>query len=268
MEFKVLRKGNENYNKYPTDDIKVAQRFANSLKKELNEFLIGVVVFGSSVRKETTHRSDIDVLVIIDDTTTVLTDSIIEGYRIIVENLMNKISTKLHVTSMTFTSYWEHVRNGDPILVNILRDGVALLDTGFFQPVQELLKQGRVRPSEESIWRYYGRAPRTLLNSRWHVLQATLDLYWGVIDAAHAALMRANQIPPNPNHVAEMLNKVFVKHKMLEKKYVETMRRFYKLSKMITHREIKEIKGHEYEKYYYEADEFIKRMRKLIQKKH
>jgi len=65
-----------------------------------------------------------------------------------------------------------------------------------------------------------------------------------------------------------MLNKVFVKHKMLEKKYVETMRRFYKLSKMITHREIKEIKGHEYEKYYYEADEFIKRMRKLIQKKH
>jgi uncharacterized protein (UPF0332 family) len=134
--------------------------------------------------------------------------------------------------------------------------------------MQELLRQGRVRPSEESIWRYYGRAPKTLLNSRWHILQATLDLYWGVIDAAHAALMRANQIPPTPDHVSDMLNKIFVKHKMLEKKYVLTMQRFYKLSKMITHREIKEIKGHEYEKYYYEADDFIKRMRKLIQKKH
>ena len=123
-----------------------------------------------------------------------------------------------------------------------------------------------LRPSEESIWRYFGRAPRTLLNSRWHVLQATLDLYWSVIDAAHAALMRANQIPPTPEHVADMLEKVYVRKKLLDKKHVATMRKFYKLSKNITHRQIEEVGGIEYEKLYREADTFVQVMRRLVEK--
>ena len=266
MEFKVQRKGNENIHKYPTDDLEIARRFGNHLKKELGEFLIGVVVFGSTTRRQTSIASDIDVLIITDDTTTIITEPLIEAYRLIVENLMSTISRKLHITSMTFTSFWDHVRAGDPLVVNILRDGIALLDTGFFTPLQILLQNGHIRPSEESIWRYYGRSPKTLVNSRWHVLQATLDLYWAVIDAAHAALMRANQIPPTPEHVADLLDKVYVSRRLLEKRYVDTMRTFYKLSKMITHREIKEIKGPEYEKYYYDADDFVRRMRQLIEK--
>ena len=163
-------------------------------------------------------------------------------------------------------SFWEYAKAGDPVVVNILRDGVALLDSGFFDPLQRLLQQGRVRPSEESIWRYYGRSPRTLLNSRWHLLQATLDLYWGVIDSAHAALMRRNEVPPTPEHVADLLEKVFVRHRLLEKKYAEIMRKFYRLMKMITHREIKEISGQEYEVYYKEAEDFVRRMKHLIEK--
>jgi len=97
-------------------------------------------------------------------------------------------------------------------------------------------------------------------------LQATLDLYWAVIDAAHAALMRRNEVPPTPDHVAEMLERVFVKHRQLDKKYVETMRKFYQLSKKITHREIQEVTGPEYEKYYREADDFVKMMKRLIDK--
>ena len=245
MEFKIQRKENENIHRYPTQDLKIAQRFAQELKNELGDFMISAVAFGSSVRRETTAESDIDVLIISDDASFVINEPLVEGYRIIVEKLIGKISTKLHVTSMTFTSFWEYAKAGDPVVVNILRDGVALIDIGFFEPLQRLLKMGRIRPSEESVWRYFGRSPRTLLNSRWHVLQATLDLYWAVIDAAHAALMRRNEIPPTPEHVADLLERVYVKPKLLEPKYVETMRRFYKLSKMITHREIREVGGDE-----------------------
>ena len=266
MEFKIERKENENLHKYPTDDLKLAQKFSEHLEQELGKFLLGVIVFGSSVRREHTDKSDIDVLVITDDATFVINEAMVETYKIIVENLMAKISMKLHITSMTFTSFWEQVRVSDPVIVNILRDGVALIDTGFFEPLQMLLKQGRMRPSEESVWRYYGRAPKTLVNSRWHLLQATLDLYWAVIDSAHAALMRKNEIPPTPEHVADLLERVYVKAKLLDSKYVDTMRKFYKLSKIITHREIQEIKGAEFEKYYLEADEFVKVMRKLIER--
>ncbi len=266
MEFKIYKKENENIHRYPTDDLTLAHKFTQELQTELGDFLIGVVIFGSSARRESTAKSDIDVLVITDDTRFTITEPLVEGYRLIVESAIQRISLKLHVTSMTFTAFWEHVKAGDPVVVNILRDGVALLDKGCFEPLQILLKQGRIRPSEESVWRYFGRAPKTLLNSRWHVLQATLDLYWSVIDSAHAALMRKGEIPPTPEHVADMLEKVYVHHKLLEPKYVDIMRRFYKMSKMITHREIKEIKGQEYEQYYLDADDFIRRMKKLIEK--
>lgn len=266
MEFKIKKKENENIHRYPTDDVKVADNFTDKIKTELGDFLKGVVLFGSAVRREATAESDIDVLVVTDDISFQLTDALIETYRVIIENVITRVSRKLHVTSMTLSSFWEYAKVGDPVVVNILRDGVALYDTGFFDPLQALLKQGRIRPSEESVWRYFGRAPRTLTNSRWHLLQATLDLYWAVIDAAHAALMRKNEIPPTPEHVADLLERVFVKHRLLEPKYIETMRKFYKISKMITHREIKEIRGDEYERYMKEASNFVQRMRVLIEK--
>lgn len=266
MEFRIQKRENENIHKYPTDDVKIAQKFAQELKNELGDFLMSVIIFGSSARRESGPESDIDVLAVSDDTKFELSEALIEAYRIIVEKIIVRTSPKLHITSMTFTSFWEYAKAGDPVVVNILRDGVALIDTGFFEPLQVLLKKGRIRPSEESIWRYFGRSPKTLLNSRWHLMQATLDLYWAVIDAAHAALMRAREVPPTPEHVADLLEKTFVQHRQLEKKYVETMRKFYHLSKMITHREIKEIPGAAYDKYYCEADDFVKRMKKLIEK--
>jgi uncharacterized protein (UPF0332 family) len=222
-------------------------------------------LFGSSARRESGTHSDVDVLVITDDANIIITPPLIETYKIIVENLIGKISTKLHVTSMALSAFWESVKAGDPVVVNILRDGVALEDVMFFDPLQHLLKQGRIRPSEESVWRYFGRSPKTLINSRWHLLQAAVDLYWAVIDSAHAALMRKNEIPPSPEHVADMLEQVFVKHKLLERKYVDTMTKFYRLNKAITHRELRELKGEEYEKLYLEADEFVRRMRRLIE---
>ncbi len=264
MQFKVQKRENENMHKYPSQDLGLVQKFADKLQKEFGDFLMGVVAFGSKVRREASDKSDIDVLVVTNDASYQLNNPLVETYRIIVNKMIGEVSPKLHVTSMTFTSFWEYAKAGDPVVVNILRDGIAIMDTGFFDPLQRLLKNGRIRPSEEAVWRYFGRAPKTLVNSRWHLLQATLDLYWAVIDAAHAALMRKNEIPPTPDHVADLLERVFVKHKLLEKKYVETMRKFYKISKMITHREIQEISGQEFEKYYHEADEFVKRMKKLI----
>ncbi|MDP3990498.1 MAG: nucleotidyltransferase domain-containing protein [archaeon] len=265
MEFRIQKKENENIYKYPTEDVQLAQKLADGIRKEFQDFVLAVVVFGSSARQQATSESDIDVLIINDDSTYIITEALIESYRIIVGEVIQKISNRFHITSMTFTSFWDHARNGDPIVTNILRDGIAVLDSGFFDPLQKLLKEGKIRPTRESVWRYFGRAPKTLLNSQWHVLQATLDLYWAVIDSAHAALMRANQIPPSPEHVADLLETTYVNRKLLEKRYVDLMRKFYKLSKDITHRHIQHVSGREFDLCYLEADEFVKRMKKLVE---
>jgi len=265
MRFTILPKTNPNLYKYPTEDYTVAKAFAKRLKNEFGDFLKCVVLFGSAARRTRGPKGDIDVLVVVDDLAMRMTREVVEAYKLIVEKTVAKVSTRLHVTSMTITSFWEYVRAGDPVAINILRDGVPLIDPGIFEPLQALLIQGRIRPTKESVWVYFGRAPRTIVNAKWHLLQATLDLYWAVIDAAHAALMHVGEIPPTPEHVADLLRERLVKKKLLEPKYAETMEKFYKLMKKITHREIKEIRGEEFDKLLKETDEFVKRMKRFIE---
>jgi predicted nucleotidyltransferase/uncharacterized protein (UPF0332 family) len=265
MKFDIPRKEHPNIEKYERHEVDTSHKFANEIYKEMGSLIRAVVLFGSAARKKTSVKSDVDVLVIIDDLTISLSPEVVEAYRVIVNKAIVKVSTRLHITTLRFTSFWEYIRNGDPIGINILRDGVALIDSGFFEPLQALLKKGRIRPTSESIWTYYIRAPNTLHNSRWHLLQASIDLYWAVIDSAHAVLMKYGEIPPTPEHVADLLEHKLVRKRLLEKKYVITMRNFYKLMKMITHREIKEIRGEEYERYYRQAESFVKRMRAFIE---
>jgi len=265
MKFDIPRKEHPNIEKYERHEVDTVHRFSNELYKELGSLVRGIVLFGSSARKKATVKSDIDVLVILDDLTISMSPEVVDAYRVIVNKIIVRVSTRLHITTLRFTSFWDYIRNGDPIGINILRDGVAIIDSGFFEPLQALLKKGRIRPTSESIWTYYIRAPNTLHNSKWHLLQASIDLYWAVIDAAHAALMKHGEIPPTPEHVADLLEEKLVKKKLLEHKYVATMRHFYKLMKMITHREIEEIKGEEYDRYYREAEDFVQRMRQFIE---
>ena len=216
MKFVVKQKKlHDNIVNYPNTDVTIAKSFARRLHNEFGDFLKVAVLFGSTARNQAVERSDIDVLIVVDDLSIRMTKEVIEAYKLIVEKTIGKVSTRLHVTSLTLTSFWEYARAGDPVAINILRDGVALIDIGIFEPLQALLIQGRIRPTTESIWSYFGRSPRTLINSQWHIMQATLDLYWAVIDSAHAALMKTGEIPPSPDHVADLLEEKLVKTQQL-----------------------------------------------------
>tara|TARA_Y100000310_G_scaffold325725_1_gene389624 strand:- start:3333 stop:4139 length:807 start_codon:yes stop_codon:yes gene_type:complete len=268
LNFKIDNRKNPHLSKYSNDEIKVARKLASRIMEEFGVFIKAIVLFGSAARKTGNAKpGDIDVLVVVNDLNTLMTGEVVETYRVIMERLVRDTSEKLHVTTLKLSNFWDYIRQGDPIAINMLRDGVALVDTGIFDPMQALLYMGRIRPTYESIWTYYSRAPNTLVNSRWHLLQATIDLYWAVIDASHAALMKHGEIPPSPNHVGDMLTNTLVKEKLLEKKYAKIMIDFYVLAKRIMHREVKDITGPQYESYFKQAQDFVKRMKKIIDEK-
>ena len=162
MEFNVKRQQNPNVKGYSRDELTIAYEFARKMHKEFGELIKALVLFGSSARHTVNKQGDIDILVVFDDVTIAPTSEIVEAYRIIVEKLVADTSMRLHITTVKLTTFWEYVRAGDPVGMNILRDGVALLDTGFFDPLRALLIRGRIRPSEEAVWTYFARAPRTL----------------------------------------------------------------------------------------------------------
>jgi predicted nucleotidyltransferase len=268
MDFKIEKSTNPNLGKFEEDDLKIAIQFTERLHKEFGELLKAVVLFGSAARPEKKiYENDIDVLIVVNDLGVVLSSELSETYKVILERLIKETSLRIHATTLKFTNFWDYCKDGDPVAINMLRDGIPLLDTGFFEPLQKLLFEGRIRPTQEAVWVYFARAPTTLYNSKWHVLQATLDLYWAVIDSAHAALMSQGELPPTPSHVADLLQEKLADHKLIDQKYVGVCRNFYKLSKMIMHREISEVTGQQYDGYYREANEFVEVMRQFIDRK-
>ncbi len=264
MDFRVQKKEHWNINKYNADDFKLSCRFADVLIKEAPGLLSSIVLFGSSARGDK-KSNDIDILLIVNDVSIILTPESSEAFRIIIEKSAGRISNKFHITTVKLSNFWDYLRLGDPIGLNMLRDGVPLYDSGIFEPAQQLLFQGKIRPSKEAIWVYAARSPNTLQNSQWHVLQATLDLYWAVSDSAHAALMSIGEMPPTPGHLADMLQEKFVKSGFLEKRYAEIMRNMHKIAKMIARREIQEVSGQAYDRYLKEAHDFVSVMKKIIE---
>lgn len=244
--------------------VKLATEFSKLLQKELKDFLKAVVLFGSTVRGDNTKGSDIDVLLVLNDMTIVLSNEVLTSLRVIIENCASKVSGDFHITTMHLSEMWDYARQGDPIVVNILREGMSVYDAGFFQPLQMLLDTGKVRPTKEAVWAYYLRAPKTLKNARQHMQQAVVDMYWAVIDASHAALMHIDVVPGAPHKVADLLQEYFVEKRFLEERYVKTVRKFYKMAKDIGHERLTKVSGKELDKLLLEAHDTVKRMKLLI----
>jgi len=268
VKFKIpIRKTNEH--KYNPAHIKLARRFAKKVYRELGDFIVALTLFGSAARGQSKKNSDIDILVIVDDIHVKLDREIVETYRIIIAKAAADIDPKrLHVQTMAWSAFWEYVRAGDPVAINILRDSIALIDIGFFDPMQILLSAGRIRPTVESIWTYFALAPASMQRAKTHIDMAIVDLYWAAIDSAHAALMSLGEIPPSPSHVAGIIEEKLVKPGHVTQKYADIMRHLYEISKRILHRESSGLDGATYDRYKRLADSFVEVMKKFIDSRH
>jgi hypothetical protein len=268
MRFEIKKRPHPNIARFHGQDYALALAFSQKIVKELGDFLKAVVLFGSASRAVHPGGSnDIDVLLIINDLTVMVTPEVVSAYRVIVENTAQAVSPKLHINTMKMTAVWDYARVGDPLLINILREGVPLHDIGFFEPLQMLLSQGRIRPSKEAVWTYYARTPMTMHNSRMHVMQACIDLYWACVDAAHAALMHVGEMPHLPEDLPMMIDQKLVKPGLAPRSAPAIMKFFYDLQKDITNRKRQGATGQEYDNWAQDAKSFIDMMRGVIERK-
>jgi len=244
------------------ESIRLAEKFADKIVDEY-DFVKAAFINRVSLRQQE-EAKHLPIIVLIDDVSHHLPKTTIERYLNKVQKFISQISETLHVETMKFSKFWELTKQKEPKLLEILREAVILRDDGFVWPMKSLLAQGRIRPSRESTFTYFIRTTSTLKNSRAHIMQATLDLYWAVIDVGHAVLMKLGEIPPKPSHVANMLEERLVKPKKLDKKYPEILRNFYQLSRKILHKQIQEIKGEEFDTYLKEATDFITTMKRFL----
>lgn len=241
-----------------------AYSFAMDVYESIPGIIKSVVLFGSVEKQTMGPKSDIDVLVIVDDTTVAPGRKFIEWYNTEMLQILRRNDPRLHLTTITLTTFWENVRVGEPLIINVLRNGVSLIDTGLFEPIQILLQKGRIRPSKEAIHNALTRAPWHLVRANGRVLAAVVDFYWTVVDSAHAALMSYGEVPPSPEHVEPLLNKAFVSKKMLKKSFLNYYKEIREAAKAVMHGEMIRLSGIDYDRYRLMAQDFEGMMKKLV----
>ena len=246
----------------------IAMDFAAKAYKEFNTMLKSVVLFGSAAREDVTKKSDIDIIILLDDVSIKFDEELISWYRKRLAILLsqNKYQKPLHISSVKLSTWWDELIKGDPVVINILRYGEPLIDMGgFFNPLRILLKEGKIKSTPEAIYTLLERSPSHLAVSRSAMLQAVEGIYWSMVDAAHAALIAANIMPSSPEEVSEVLTTNFVDTKLMDKKYVKYYDIAHKLSKEIAHQERTSIDGKYIDEMFVWADEFLKEMSKLTE---
>jgi hypothetical protein len=77
--------------------------------------------------------------------------------------------------------------------------------------------------------------------------------------------MKVGETPPSPSQVADLMDQRLVKPGLAAKRYADTMRFFYELSKKITHREIRDVPGKKFDEYRALAEHFVDAMKKIIE---
>lgn len=245
----------------------IATDFAMKVYEKFDQMIKSVVLFGSSAKRVSTPDSDIDIIIIIDDVGMRWDQELIAWYREELGKLIkaNPYRKSLHINSVKLSTWWEDLMRGDPVVLNVLRYGDALIDFGgFFNPLRILLKEGKIRSTPESIYTLLQRAPGHMTRAKQSMLAVVDGLYWTMVDAAHAALIAADVMPSSPEAIPEILTKTFVKTKMLNKKYVDYYSEIHSVAKEIIHGALASIRGRELDDWFRKTDSFLGEMAKLV----
>ncbi len=254
--------------------IKIAEIHKTMVLKKFEKYIVSYVLAGSLTQGRATPTSDIDVWVVIDDTDVKkmtraeLKDklrSIIIGMGIEAGE-MTGIKNKLNIQVYILTDFWDSLKEANPIIFTLLRDGVPFYDRGIFMPWKQLLKMGKIKPSPEAIDMFMGGGEQMLKRAQDKIKDIGMeDIYYALLTPSQAALMLYGLPPPTPRETPEALRNIFVKKEsFLEDKYVKTLEKAINLRKDLEHGTKKEVSGKDIDTLLKESNKYLKRIRRLF----
>jgi len=260
------------YDKGLLGALRVAEVHKSLVIRKFEKYVSSYVIAGSLVRGTATKTSDVDVFIIIDDTDVKRMPrlelreklrSIIYQYladAAAISGAKNKLEPQIYL----LTDFWEAVKDAHPVMFTFIRDGVPLYDRGTFIPWKLLLKMGKIKPSPEAIDMFMSSGDKAIQMVNRRLMDVMIDIYYSVLNPSQALLMLYGLPTPTHKETPKVFEEIFyTKEKLIEKKYVLTLEKVVRLFKEYEHGTLKEIKGSEIEGLIKEADEFLKRIKKL-----
>jgi len=261
------------YDKGMLSALKVSEVHKKMVLDKFEKYIVSYVAAGSLFRGDA-NPCDIDVFVVIDDTDVKRMSRIElkDKLRAIIAGMgfeatkLTGIEAQFHVQTYILTDFWDSIKDANPVIFTLLRDGVPLFDRGVFMPWKLLLQMGRIKPSPEAIDMNMDIGEKLLQRVKHKLLSVVgEDLYYAALNPSQAALMLYGLAPPTPKEAVKLLEDVFVKkEKLLEKRYVNILEKIRKTYKDIEHGKITNITGKEIDSLLKLVEEYLKRIKKLF----
>jgi predicted nucleotidyltransferase/uncharacterized protein (UPF0332 family) len=246
--------------------LKEVEEFAKQVLEKYGKYIKCIVMMGSVAREEFKPKSDIDVFVVIDDTSFEITPELHEKIDEDLEKIAEKISDKLSVQpSYTLTEFWDYARVCHPIVYNFIKEGIPIYDTGFFAPIKKLLEMGRIPATREAIESYMEGAPKKLMRAKTvKLLMLAEDCYYAMLNTAQAVLMFMGLAPPVPSKAYDDVKKFLVEPGILEPEYAEWLKEIIEIRKKIEHKELMDVEGKFVDEWIDKAEKFVNKMFSLL----
>lgn len=255
----------------PSKDANSIRAYFLRVLSLFRRYIKSVIIFGSSKTKTgMTNTSDIDIAFIVDDTD--IQKFTLEQLRdrlfVKMAEIARDFSDKIHAQAYPLSEFWGSIIKPNPVILTLLRDGVAVYDTGFFVPIQLLYKTGNIIPTPESINNNVENAEGLIMLAE-NVLSTklSLDLYNAIVAAGQALLMEYGYLPPVPKQVAKELEEIAVeKEKVLSHEDIEKVDEIIKWFKKIDHGEIKSVTGEEFDAKLKDTKHIVEKITGIIDK--
>ncbi len=262
--------------------LEIVKKFSKKVLDKFGKYVKAIVMMGSVARSEFRPTSDIDIFVIIDDTTWKITpelhDQIDEDLEKIADNIPeSKIKIegpdgkeeKINILSVqpsyTLTEFWDYARVAHPIIYNFIKEGVAIYDTGFFAPIKKLLELGRIPSTREAIENYMEGAPKKIMRAKTvKLLMLAEDAYYAMLNSAQAVLMFMGLEPPVPSKAYDEFVKYLVEPGIVEQQYADWLKEIVDIRKKIEHKELMDVSGAFVDEWLDKSEKFVDKMFSLL----
>ncbi len=240
--------------------------------QKFEKYVVSYVVVGSFIRGEATKTSDVDVSIIINDTDVKRMPrlELKERLRAIIYQYVAEaaalagVKNELHIQTYLLTDFWDAVKDAHPVMFTFIRDGIPLHDRGTFMPWKALLKMGKLRPSPESIDMFMKTAEKTKEMIERRLIDAMIDVYYGVLNPSQALIMLYGASPPTHKETPKLMEEIFVKkEKMLKKSDINILEKTVKMFKEYEHDTKYKISGNEVDKLVKESEDYMGKLKKL-----
>lgn len=255
--------------------LRVSNIHKSLLLRKFEKYVTSYVIAGSLVRGTASKDSDVDVAVVIDDTDVKRMSRVelLDKLRGIAYDYIREatalagVKNILNVQVWLLTDFWQSVKDAHPVMFTFIRDGIPFYDRGTFLPWKLLLKMGKIKPSPEAIDLYMKQGEQTEEMVRRRMMDAMIDIYYGVLTPTQAMMMLVGEAPPVPKVAVEEVRKVLVnREKLMSESDLKILEKAVHLFKQYEYGKLKEISGKEVDELVKEWKEYGKMLKKLREK--